>query len=72
MPLVRLLKISAWIIHQDHVYRGTFIRSLPVQLLAHSAAALGQASGLLFGQGDAQVDFLHYELNQNRRMSNEH
>jgi hypothetical protein len=43
-----------------------------VQLLAHSAAALGQASGLLFGQGDAQVDFLHYELNQNRRMSNEH
>jgi hypothetical protein len=67
MPFIRVAKISAYLTREKRAYRKAFFRSLPVQLLAHSAAGLGQMIGLLFGAGDAEVEFLRYELNQVRR-----
>jgi hypothetical protein len=71
MPFVRIVKIAGYLVREKSDYQATFLRSLPVQLLAHSAAALGQSAGLLFGEGDAEVEFLRYELNQLRRTEKE-
>jgi hypothetical protein len=45
------------------------MRSLYVQVLAHTAAAAGQVIGLVIGIGQSETLFLHYELNQARRVS---
>ncbi len=64
---VRIFKQFRDILNHRPHYLGTFFISMPVQLIAHTAAAAGQAVGLIFGMGDAETSFLHYELNQVRR-----
>lgn len=71
MPFIRIAKIAAYVTQSKRDYQRKFLISLPVQLLAHSAAALGQSTGLLFGKADAEVEFLRYELNQLRRTEKE-
>lgn len=67
VPPVRVLRQYVDI-RQNHPDRlGRYLESLPVQLVAHSVAALGQVLGFLFGEGQSDEAFLRYELNQVRR-----
>ena len=68
IPLVRIMKQFFFILGNRPSLLRQYFHSLPVQLLAHSAAAAGQTVGLLFGIGDAETSFLRYELNQSRRV----
>jgi hypothetical protein len=69
IPPVRLVKQAIHILRFRPVLLGLFLRSLYVQVLAHTAAAAGQVIGLVIGIGEAETLFLHYELNQGRRVS---
>lgn len=67
VPIVRVLRQLANVRQNNPGLLGQYFKSLPVQLIAHSFAALGQALGFLFGEGQSDEAFLRYELNQVRR-----
>ena len=68
IPPARILKQLFHLLRYRPALLKRFVTSLNVQFLAHSAAAAGQVTGLVFGIGDAETAFLHYELNQVRRV----
>ncbi len=61
VPLVRMLKLGRLAIARPEFWRP-LIRWAPVIFLAQLSAALGQAVGLLAGEGDAPQRFLRYEV----------
>ena len=67
IPPVRIFKLMAYLLRERPNLLPSFASSLWVQVVAHYAAAAGQAAGFLFGKGCAEVEFLKYELNQPRR-----
>jgi hypothetical protein len=67
IPPVRLIKHYRLVRAEHSDLLGLYFRSLHIQLLAHSIAALGQALGFAFGMGGANKSFLEYELKQERR-----
>jgi hypothetical protein len=67
IPSVRLAKQFVFLLINRPSLLGRYARSLPIQVIAHSTAAAGQAVGLLTGMGSAETAFLYYELNQKRR-----
>lgn len=64
-PFVRILKIS-YQIGRGGRSAGPFFRMLPAAFLVLSAGALGQARGMAFGRGSAEVEFLRSEINEDR------
>jgi hypothetical protein len=70
IPWTRLVKLFAYALRARRGWMGVYFRSLPVQFIAQSAAAFGQAVGLALGIGNAGTAFLYYELNQVRRVHN--
>ena len=69
IPPVRIAKLLVFLLRRRPGLLGSFLRSLPVQVIAQYAAAVGQAVGFLSGPGEAAVKFLDYELNQVRRVA---
>lgn len=69
IPLVRIAKLFLYLVRDRPQLLGRYLNSLPVQIVAQYAAAIGQAIGLVRGIGTAEEDFLRYELNQIRRIA---
>jgi len=68
VPVVRYIKYLAHFWQNDRQSVPILFRYTGVFLYAQAAAALGMAIGALFGSGDAEMKFLDYELNSERRI----
>ncbi len=65
VPVLRLLRLARSISRRS-VLVPDFVASLPVVSVVYVAAAFGEASGYLFGLGDAEEKFIKWELNTER------
>ena len=65
VPVLRLYRLARSISRRPVLMRD-FIASLPVVFVVYVAAAFGEASGYLFGLGDAEEKFIQWELNTER------
>lgn len=66
VPVSRLAKLYGYLLRRRRDLLGSAIKWSPVMFLAWTATGLGQAVGLAFGLGDADVQFLRYEATQLR------
>jgi len=65
MPMIRLARLARSVWPRGSL-RTDFIVSIPPLLVIFTAAAIGEAVGYLAGLGDAESNFLRYELNAPR------
>jgi hypothetical protein len=66
IPVVRSVRLLAWTSNRRRALLGAYLKNLPLLLVTHTAAAAGQIVGLAAGLGDAEVEFLRYEITQER------
>lgn len=62
LPLLRVVKLGAYLLKEHPVRLPTFLIGLPVILFAQYGAVLGEAIGLVMGKGDAEVLFTQSHL----------
>lgn len=62
LPWFRVLRIGLYLVRRYPARLPTFLVGWPVILLAQYAAALGEAVGLIFGKGNAEVLFTQSHL----------
>ncbi len=65
VPSLRVLRLAKSMFRRPSLIPD-FLASVPVVFLVYSAAALGEASGYIFGLSDAEEKFVHWELNTDR------
>ncbi|MBN1667849.1 MAG: glycosyltransferase [Anaerolineales bacterium] len=66
IPWLRLARLGTYLLRHSPARLWSFLIHSPIMLLAQSAAACGQAAGLLFGLGSSEARFTHFELNGSR------
>lgn len=68
IPFVRVFKLFVFMVRRRPRQLALFVRNTPPILAAHFSAAAGQAVGLLFGMGDAELLFAKFERDADRDM----
>lgn len=66
IPWLRLARLGVYLLRARPTRLWSFFTNSPIILLAQYAAACGQAAGLMFGLGQAEARFTHFELNGTR------
>lgn len=67
IPLYYVVRLAGVLLRKRPELLKEAFLGLPQIVFAQSASALGQAVGLLFGEGDAERRFTDYELNEPRQ-----
>jgi Glycosyl transferase family 2 len=62
LPWIRAVRIFGYLLRRHPARLPTFLAGAPVIVLAQYAASLGEALGLLFGKGNAEVLFTQSHL----------